>query len=69
MKAILKSHNTIALCLEGIEADHKHVRLDDFMSQLRALRDALSCIDREANGRITLYYRWLTLNIPAQQPW
>lgn len=53
--------HTIALSLEGTPEDHKHVRLDDFLVQLKSLQDALSCIDREANGRTTLYYRVIDL--------
>ena len=53
--------HTIALRLEGLDADHKHVRLDDFLAQLSALQDALTCIDHEANGRTTLYYRVVDL--------
>jgi hypothetical protein len=55
------SEHTIALCLEGTDVDNKHVRLDDFLAQLRALQDALTCIDHEANGRTTLYYRVVDL--------
>lgn len=53
--------HTIALRLEGTSADNRHVRLDDFLAQLRCLQDALDCIDQEANGRTTLYYRVVDL--------
>jgi hypothetical protein len=53
--------HTITLSLEGTPQDEKHVRLDDFMAQLRSLQDALTCIDHEANGRTTLYYRIVDL--------
>lgn len=53
--------HTIALRLEGTDADQRHVRLDDFLAQLRCLQDALNCIDHEANGRTTLYYRVVDL--------
>jgi len=55
------SEHTIALCLEGTATDNKHVRLDDFLTQLQSLQDALNCIDNEANGRTTLYYRVVDL--------
>jgi hypothetical protein len=52
---------TISLCLEGTEADDQNVRLDDFVFQLKALQDALTCIDREVNDGVTLYYRLIGL--------
>ena len=55
------NENTISLSLEGLAADNKHVRLDDFLDQLQSLQDALHCVDREANGKTTLYYRVVDL--------
>lgn len=54
--------NTISLTLEGVQADNQHVRLDDFVSKLRAIQDALNCIDREVNGKETLYCRVVDLS-------
>jgi len=54
--------HTIALSLDGLAIDNGHIRLDDFLSQLRALQDAISCVDYEANGRTTLYCRVVDLS-------
>lgn len=54
--------NTISLQLEGVEADERHVRLDDFVTKLRTLQDALACIDKEVNGKETLYCRVVDLS-------
>jgi len=54
--------HTIALSLDGLEAENGHIRLDDFLSQLRALQDAIACVDYEANGRSTLYCRVVDLS-------
>lgn len=43
--------------MEGTADDNQHVRLDDFLYQLKALQDALNCIDREIHGSPRLYYR------------
>ncbi len=62
MKVRSENKNAITLCLEGVDTDRKQIRLDDFLAELHALRDALSCVDREANGKVTLYYRIIDLS-------
>jgi hypothetical protein len=47
----------IAMSLKGLDQEHGHVRLDDFLSQLAALKNALVCVDREINQKPVLYYR------------
>ena len=47
--------------MEGMATDKQHIRLEDFLCELKALQDALNCIDREVNGRETLYYRVVDL--------
>jgi hypothetical protein len=71
MSAPRKARRTrlgITLKLEGIESEGGLIRLDDFLHELTALREALATLDREINGKSTLYYRVLKLsqNSPAR---
>ncbi|HEY4417482.1 MAG TPA: hypothetical protein VGO57_17455 [Verrucomicrobiae bacterium] len=57
-----KKNLNIALKLEGPASEKGLVRLDDFLRELTALREALEAIDREINGKSTLYYRVVNLS-------
>lgn len=57
-----KKNLNIALKLEGPESEHGLIRLDDFLRELAALREALESIDKELNGKSTLYYRVVNLS-------
>jgi len=57
-----KPNLNIALKLEGPESEKGLIRLDDFLRELRALQEALESIDRDMNGRSTLYYRVVNLS-------
>lgn len=52
----------ISLKLEGPEIESGNIRLDDFLSQIAALKAALSAVDHDVNGRQSLYYRVVNLS-------
>jgi hypothetical protein len=52
-----KKNLAISLVLQGLESEKGFVRLDDLLSQLTALQEALELIDRAVNGKSTVYYR------------
>lgn len=51
--------NAITLCVEGLDSEGGHVRLDDLLEQLEHLLTTLNGIDRlvSETGAPTLYYR------------
>ena len=58
----------IVLKLEGPDSEKGLIRLDYFLAELTALRQALTCVDKDINkGKNTLYYRivGLSQNSPA----
>ncbi len=57
-----KNNLTIALKLQGPESEKGLIRLDNFLGELAALQEALEAIDREKNGKSTLYYRIVNLS-------
>jgi len=58
----MKNKLNIALALTGPESERGLIRLNDLLSELTALRETLECIDRELNGKSTLYYRVVKLS-------
>jgi len=52
----------IALKLEGPPSEKGLIRLSDLLGELSALQDALQSIDREQNGKSTLYYRVVSMS-------
>jgi hypothetical protein len=48
--------------LQGLESEKGFIRLDNLLSELAALQEALESIDREMNGKSTLYYRVVNLS-------
>jgi hypothetical protein len=58
----MRNRLNIALALVGPESERGLIRLNDLLSELTALRETLECIDRELNGKSTLYYRVVNLS-------
>jgi len=59
----MKNALNIALKLEGPSDERGGMlRLDDLLSEIRALQDALESLDRDLHGRSTLYYRVVNLS-------
>jgi hypothetical protein len=58
----MKNRLNIALALVGPESERGLIRLNDLLSELTALQEALESIDRELNGKSTLYYRVVNLS-------
>ncbi len=52
----------ISLVLQGPESEKGFVRLDNLLSQLAALQEALESVDRAVNGKTTVYYRVVNLS-------
>ena len=57
-----KKNLNIALQLEGTEDESGNIRLDDFLSEIAALRATLSAIDRDVNGKHTVYFSVVDLS-------
>jgi hypothetical protein len=59
---MIKKDLKISLILQGPESEKGFIRLDNLLSQLAALQEALESIDRAINGKGTVYYRVVNLS-------
>ena len=62
-----KKNLNIALKLTGPDSEKGLIRLDDFLSELAALQEALESIDKELNGKAADYRHFYRIN-PLKRP-